>query len=38
MANDTGKRYGCEECGGEIIVTKGGQGEVRCCSKVMVRK
>lgn len=38
MANETGKRYACGTCGAEVIVTKGGDGEVNCCSAPMARK
>ena len=38
MANQTGKRYFCEKCGSEFIVTKGGDGAVNCCSQPMVQK
>jgi len=30
-----GSRLLCTECGTEIIVVKGTDGEVSCCSKVM---
>ena len=35
MANETGKRYVCARCGAEFIVTKGGDGVVRCCDAEM---
>ena len=38
MANETGKRYACQSCGVEVIVTKGGDGEVHCCARPMERK
>jgi competence CoiA-like predicted nuclease len=38
MANQTGKRYFCEKCGSEFIVTKGGGGAVNCCSQPMAQK
>ncbi len=38
MANETGKRYFCEVCGSEFIVTKGGDGTITCCDKPMARK
>lgn len=38
VANETGKRYACQTCGAEVIVTKGGNGEVHCCSAPMARK
>jgi len=31
MANQVGKRYVCASCGAEFIVTRGGDGEVKCC-------
>ena len=30
MAVETGKRYRCPECGSEVIVTRGGDGVLRC--------
>ena len=30
MAIVTGKRYRCEQCGAEFIVTRGGEGALRC--------
>ncbi len=38
MANQTGKRYKCTECGAEFIVTRGGDGTVCCCGKPMEPK
>ncbi len=35
MANQTGKRYICRQCGSEFIVTKGGDGELLCCQQPM---
>ena len=35
MANQTGKRYVCAQCGAEFIVTKGGTGAIACCKQVM---
>ena len=35
MANAPGKRLKCAKCGGEVIVTKGGDGAVSCCSQAM---
>ncbi len=34
MANQMGKRYRCEKCGTEVIVTRAGNGEVRCWGTV----
>ena len=33
MANETGKRYVCDTCGSEFIVTKGGSGALTCCNQ-----
>ena len=30
MAVETGKRYRCNDCGAEFIVTRGGDGALRC--------
>ncbi len=30
MAAQTGKRYLCPTCGSEFIVTKGGEGALKC--------
>ena len=38
MANQTGKRYSCSKCHSEIIVTKGGNGIVKCCGEPMTQK
>ncbi len=38
MANQTGKRYVCRQCGSEFIVTKGGDGELACCEKPLELK
>ncbi len=35
MANETGKRYSCAQCGSEFIVTKGGGGTIICCKEPM---
>ncbi len=35
MANQQGKRKRCTECGGEVIVTAGGEGTLECCGKEM---
>lgn len=35
MASQVGKRYRCEKCGSEFIVTKAGQGELKCCGQPM---
>lgn len=33
--NQVGKRFRCETCGSEVLVTKGGDGELRCCENAM---
>ncbi|MYE47529.1 MAG: hypothetical protein F4X25_12455 [Chloroflexi bacterium] len=38
MANQTGKRYYCERCGSEFIVTTGGNGEMTCCGQPVTRR
>ncbi len=38
MANQIGKRYHCTKCGAELIVTKGGNGAVKCCGQPMEQK
>ncbi len=35
MANEVGKRYTCEKCGAEFIVTRGGEGQLKCCDQPM---
>ena len=35
MANQTGKRYVCSSCGSEMLVTRGGEGEISCCGQPM---
>ena len=38
MGNDSGKRLKCEVCGLEVVVTKGGDGQVQCCGQPMKPK
>ena len=38
MANQVGKRYHCTKCGTEMIVTKGGEGQLTCCGQPMELK
>jgi desulfoferrodoxin-like iron-binding protein len=38
MANQVGKRYRCEVCGAEVIITKGGDGTITCDGKPMEQK
>ena len=35
MANQLGKRYLCEICKTEVLITKAGDGEVECCGQPM---
>ncbi len=35
MANEIGKRYVCNTCGAECVVTRKGEGELHCCGKQM---
>ncbi|MQF69306.1 desulforedoxin [SAR202 cluster bacterium AD-804-J14_MRT_500m] len=35
LANQTGKRYLCSNCGSELLVTRGGEGALKCCGKIM---
>ena len=35
MANETGKRYVCANCGSEMLVTRGGDGAISCCGQPM---
>ena len=35
MANETGKRYVCANCGSEFIVTRSGSGSLSCCDQPM---
>lgn len=32
---EMGRRYRCESCGTEVLATKGGDGELSCCSQPM---
>lgn len=38
MANQIGKRYRCDKCNTEFIVTKAGEGTVHCCDQPMEQK
>jgi desulfoferrodoxin-like iron-binding protein len=38
MTNEIGKRYRCDKCGAEVIVTRGGKGTVHCCNQPMKQK
>ncbi len=35
MALKVGKRYKCESCGTEVLVTKPSQSDLTCCAAVM---
>jgi desulfoferrodoxin-like iron-binding protein len=35
MANQVGKRYMCTKCGAEVIITRGGEGQITCCGQPM---
>lgn len=38
MASQAGKRYKCEKCGTEVLVTKAGTSDLTCCGQAMVKK
>ena len=38
LANETGKRYFCSKCSSEFIVTRGGEGTIKCCDAPMTKK
>ena len=38
MANQAGKRYVCGICRSEMLVTRGGDGELACCGQPMTIK
>lgn len=38
MANQTGKRYICSQCGTEMLATRGGSGTLECCDQPMALK
>jgi Desulfoferrodoxin, N-terminal domain len=38
VSNQAGKRLRCEECGAEVVVTKGGEGSVACHGQPMQPK
>lgn len=35
MATQVGKRYVCEQCGSEMLVTRAGEGLLSCCGQPM---
>jgi desulfoferrodoxin-like iron-binding protein len=38
MANQLGKVYICTKCASQVIVTKGGTGQLKCCGLPMEQK
>ena len=39
LATETGKRYSCENCGAEFVVTRGSEeGGINCCGMLMNKK
>ena len=38
MANQLGKVYICTKCASQVIVTKGGTGQLKCCGIAMEQK
>ena len=38
MANQLGKMYVCTKCNSQVIVTKGGNGTLKCCGTEMQQK
>ena len=38
MANQLGKVYICNNCKSQVIVTKGGSGQLKCCGVPMEQK
>ncbi|MBE3555840.1 MAG: hypothetical protein IMW91_01975 [Firmicutes bacterium] len=35
MASQAGKRYQCGQCGAQVVVTRGGTGDLGCCAGTM---
>jgi hypothetical protein len=35
MPNPLGKRFVCEICKSEVLITKAGEGNLECCDKEM---
>ncbi|MBT4511442.1 MAG: desulfoferrodoxin [Chloroflexi bacterium] len=35
MPTQLGKRFVCEVCNTEVLVTKAGEGDLECCGKAM---
>ena len=38
VANETGKRYFCEKCGSQFVVTRGADGTINCCGEPMTKR
>jgi desulfoferrodoxin-like iron-binding protein len=38
LASEVGKRYLCEKCNSEFIVTRAGEGKLACCGQPMTLK
>ena len=38
LASEVGKRYLCEKCNTEFIVTRAGEGKLACCGQPMTLK
>lgn len=38
MANQLGKMYICKKCNSQVIVTKAGSGDLKCCGENMEQK
>jgi desulfoferrodoxin-like iron-binding protein len=38
MTNAVGKKFICDRCGSEFIVTRGGEGTITCCGQPMTGK
>jgi desulfoferrodoxin-like iron-binding protein len=38
MANQLGKVYICGKCASQVIVTKAGSGQLKCCGAPMEQK
>ena len=34
--NQTGTRVQCQKCGSQALISKGGEGTVKCCGEPMV--
>jgi desulfoferrodoxin-like iron-binding protein len=38
VTSKVGKRYVCDKCGAEYIVTRAGKGDLKCCGQPMKEK